>query len=38
MKVNNFSKELMEQFEGVIYDMLDAYIRSNYVPIMRLLR
>lgn len=30
MKVSNFSKELMEQFEGVIYDMLDAYIRSNY--------
>lgn len=30
MKVSNFSKELLEQFEGVIYDMLDAYIRSNY--------
>lgn len=30
IKANNFTLEVLEEFEGVIYDFLDEYIKSNY--------
>lgn len=33
MKISNFTLEVLEQFKGVIYNMLDAYIRSNHYVI-----